>query len=164
MDEHLTAELLLPHGDTMQRAQVLGKHKDKAGLPIGRRDDNPILDSRMHEIEFLDGSTEMVTANLIAENLFSQVDEQGQQFQIMEETLNCGFTDKVVKPADGFMCSQNGQLQPVITTKDCELLVKWKDASADWVPLKDQKVSNPIEGAEYALDHKLDAIHASTSV
>ena len=156
MDECLTAELSLPHGDTMQRARVLRRHKDEAGLQFGRRDDNPILDSRMHEIEFLDGSTEMVTANLIAENLFSQVDEQGQQFQIMEETLNCGFTDKVVKPADGFMCSQNGQLQPVITTKGCELLVKWKDGSTDWVPLKDLENSNPVEVAECALAHKPD--------
>ena len=110
MDEHLTAELLLPHGDTMQRAQVLCRHKDNAGLPIGRRDDNPILDSRMYDIEFLDSFTDVVTANFIAENLFSQVDEQGQEFQIMEEMLDCRFTDEAVKPANGFTCSQNGQL------------------------------------------------------
>ena len=74
----------------------------------------------------------------------------------MEEILNCRFTDEAVKPADGFICSQNGQLQPVIATKGCELLVKQKDGSVDWVPLEDLKVSNPIEVAEYALAHKLD--------
>ena len=35
-------------------------------------------------------------------------------------------------------------------------MVKWKDGLADWVPLKDLKVSNPIEVAECALPHKLD--------
>ena len=133
MDDYLTAELLLPHGHTMERAQVLYRHKDKAGLPIGRRDDSLILDSRMYNIEFPDGSTEVLTANLIAENLHYLVDEQGQQFQIMEEILDCGFTDEAVKPANGFISSQNGQLQPVITTKGCELLVKWKDGSAGFL-------------------------------
>ena len=74
----------------------------------------------------------------------------------MEEKLDCGFTDEAVKPADGFMHSQNGQLRPVITTKVCELLVKWKGGSADLVPLQDPKVSNPVEVTECALAHKLD--------
>ena len=156
MDEYLTAELLLPHRNTMQRAQVLRRHKEKSGLPIWRWDDDPILASRMYDTEFPDGSTEVVTASLITENLFSQVDEQGQQFQIMEEILDCGFTDKAVKPANGFTHSHNGQLKPVIITKVCELLVKWKDGSADWVPLQDPKVSNPVEVTECALAHKLD--------
>ena len=53
------------------------RHKDEARLPIGRRDDNPILDSTMYNIEFLDGSTDVVTANLIAENLFSKDNNSG---------------------------------------------------------------------------------------
>lgn len=77
MDECLTAELLMPHGDAMQRARVVRRHRDESGLPIGRRDPNPILDSRMHDIEFPDGSADTVTANLIAENLHSQVDDEG---------------------------------------------------------------------------------------
>jgi hypothetical protein len=32
-----------------------------------------------------------------------------------------------------------------------ELLVMWKDQSMSWVPLKDLKVSNPVELAEYAV-------------
>ena len=64
MDENLTAELLLSHGNTIQRARVLCRHKDNAGLPIGRRDDNPILDSRMFDDKFPDGSTDVVTAKL----------------------------------------------------------------------------------------------------
>ena len=36
------------------------------------------------------------------------------------------------------------------------MLVKFKDASANWCPLRDLKISNPIEVAEYAVAHGLD--------
>ena len=87
----------------MWRGRVLGRDKDEAGLPIGKRDDNPILDLKMCDAEFPDSYACVVTANHIA--VLSQVDEQGQQFQIMEETLDCGFNNDTVKPAKGFIRS-----------------------------------------------------------
>ena len=143
MDEYLTAELVLPHVDSMHKARVVRRHRDDAGMPIGRINDNPILDSRMYDIEFPDGSTDVVSANLIAENLFSQVDDEGRQFQIIDEIVDCQFTDEAVKPEDGFVISQNGQKRPVITTKGCNMLVKFKDASAAWCPLHDLKIVKP---------------------
>ena len=38
--------------------------------------DNPILDSRVYEAEFLDGNKASLAANAIAENLFAQVDDE----------------------------------------------------------------------------------------
>ena len=38
----------------------------------------------------------------------------------------------------------------LITIKVWNLLVKWKDGSQDWIPLKDLKESNPAETEEYA--------------
>eukprot|EP00957_Ditylum_brightwellii_P174767 13307163-Ditylum_brightwellii.AAC.1 len=35
------------------------------------------------------------------------------------------------------------------TTKGWSLLVKWKDNSESWIPLKDTKESHPVETAEY---------------
>ena len=156
MDEYLTAELLLPHGDTMQRARVVTRHKDEAGLPIGRRHENPILDSRLYDVEFPDGSTDVVAANLIAENLYSQIDEQGHHHQTIKEIIDHRFTDQVVQPEDGFVLSYNGTKRPKITTKGCDLQVTFTDGSASWVPLRDIKLSNPVEVAEYAVAHKID--------
>ena len=34
--------------------------------------------------------------------------------------------------------------------------MEWKDGSTSWVPLKDLKVSNPLELAEYAINNKID--------
>ena len=156
MDEYLTAELLLPHGDTMQRARVIRRHKDEDGFPIGKRNDNPILDSRLYDIEFPDGSTDTVTTNLIAENLYSQVDDEGYHHQILKEITGCKFTDEATKKEDGYITTASGQTRPVITTKGCLMEATFTDGSAGWVPLKDLKVSNPVEVAEYAVAHDLD--------
>ena len=48
--------------------------KDNQGRPIGVASDNPILDTRMYEVEYQEGHTEELAANIIAENLFAQVD------------------------------------------------------------------------------------------
>jgi hypothetical protein len=48
--------------------------RDKDGLPIGTANDNPILDSRTYEVEFPDGYQASLAKNVIAENLFAQLD------------------------------------------------------------------------------------------
>ena len=50
---------------------------DDEGKPVGIANDNPILDLRQYKVEFLDGETEIMTAKLIAENIFAQVDDNG---------------------------------------------------------------------------------------
>ena len=48
--------------------------KDANVRMIGVANDIPIMDSRMCEVEYNDGHTASLAANLIAENLFAQVD------------------------------------------------------------------------------------------
>ena len=45
---------------------------DQDGQPIGRPSNNPLLDSRRYKVEYLDGTTEVLTANIIAENSLAQ--------------------------------------------------------------------------------------------
>ena len=42
------------------------------------------------------------------------------------------------------------------TTRGWEFLVHWKDRSSSWIKLKDLKVSNPVELAEYAIANNLE--------
>ena len=53
-----------------------------------------------------------------------------------------------VPTLDKGCCTTAGNKQKVHTTKGCELLVSWKDGIANWVPVKDLKLSNPVEAAE----------------
>jgi hypothetical protein len=154
MDEYLRVEVLLPHGGEMARAKVIGRKKDVDGRPIGLRNANPILDTRQYEVEFPDGSTDAFTANIIAENLYSQIDNEGRSYAIIKEIIDHRTNGHAVKKDDGFTC-RNGQQRPRITTAGWELLVSWADGSSDWIPLKDLKESNPVEVAEYAVANKI---------
>jgi hypothetical protein len=63
-DEYLTAEDLLENMGTVSKGKVTGRKRDAEGNPIGRRNANPILDTREYEVEFPDGATNVFTANL----------------------------------------------------------------------------------------------------
>jgi hypothetical protein len=55
-DTYLHMELALPRdGAEVQFGRVVKRLRDKDGLPIGTAHDNPILDTRMYEVEFQDG-------------------------------------------------------------------------------------------------------------
>ena len=69
--------LNLPHGGERWRATLKGRKRDADGRPIRKQHPKPLLDTRLYEVEFPDGSTKAITANLIAETPWSQVDNEG---------------------------------------------------------------------------------------
>ena len=78
-DRYLNMELTLPKGDdpNPQLTKVTKRLRDANGIPIGTANDNPILDSRMYEVKYQDGTKALLAANYIAENMFAQVDQEG---------------------------------------------------------------------------------------
>ena len=155
MDEYISAELLLPHGGDLSHAKVIGRKRDRDGKPVGTRNPNPILDSRLYEVEFPDGSTETFTANTIIENLYAQVDDEGCSYQVLKEITDHRSDGRAISKDDGFTISSNGEKRPRVTTAGWQLQVEWADGSSSWVHLKDLKESNPIEVAEYAVANKI---------
>jgi hypothetical protein len=57
-DAYLRAEVLLPKGDSLVTGTVVGRKRDMNGNPVGQRNSNPILDSRVYEVQFPDGHVE----------------------------------------------------------------------------------------------------------
>ena len=155
MDEYISASVLLPRGEDVVRAKVVGRMHGRDGNPLGMRHSNPILDTREYQVEFPDGSTATYAANVIAENLYSQVDEEGRHFAILQEITDHKRDGSALSKDDGFIENRHGQRRPKLTTRGWKLLVSWKDGSTDWIPLKDLKESNPVEVAEYAVANKI---------
>ena len=52
---------------------------------MGRPHNNPLLDHRQYEVEFLDGRTEILTANIIDDNLLAQVYDDGHSHILIDE-------------------------------------------------------------------------------
>ena len=136
-DQYLGAELLLPQGDEMVTGGVVKRARGQDGNPIGLRNQNPLLDTREYVVEFSDGSTAEYTANIIAENLFSQVDSEGRQYVLLNEIVDHRKDFSAIPVSDGHIISKNGNRIPKQTTKGWQLLVEWKDGSTNWIPLKD---------------------------
>ena len=154
-DEYLTAEVLLPNMGDITKAKVTGRKRDADGKPIGVRNTNPILDTREYEVEFPDGATDVFTANMIAESMYSQVDGDGHSFTLMSEITDHKSDGTAVSKDDGIEVTNSGQRRLRRTTRGWKLLVSWKDGSTSWVPLKDLKESHPVQVAEYALVNKI---------
>ena len=61
-------EVALPRdGEEPELARVVKRLQDKDGIPIRTSNDNPILDSRIYEVEYPDGHRLSLSANAIAE-------------------------------------------------------------------------------------------------
>ena len=81
------AEIYLPHRDRNEIAKVIGRKRNADGNFVGRAHRNPILDSRVFTVQFLDGDQKDIAYNTIAEHLFSQVDEEGNQHRLFKEII-----------------------------------------------------------------------------
>jgi len=144
-DEYLSAQVILPVGGELRRGQVTRRLRDANGNPLGTRNTNPLLDTREYEVNFPDGSSGSYLANVIAENIYAQVDQEGRSYTLLDEII-----DHEVDPAI------DGVDLPRFTTRGWRFLVAWKDGSSSYVPLKEMKNTYPVETADYAIRNRLD--------
>jgi hypothetical protein len=144
---------MLPVGGELLRAKVTGQKRDSNGNPIGKENNNMILDSWLYKVEFPDGSTHTFAANIIAKSIYSQIDDEGHSYQLLDEIINHSKDGNALSKDDG--CIKHLNAVPWMTTKGWKLLVQWKDRTTNWIRLKDLKESNPIETGEYAVANKI---------
>jgi hypothetical protein len=156
LDPYLNMELGLPRGqdDALAYTQVKRRAVDVEGEPIGRPSTNPLLDSRQYKVELMDGDTEILTADIIAENLLAQVDEEGRQQMLIDEIEDHHTTDDAIPIDQGTFPTPLGMKRRRRTTIGWKLFVRWKDGSSTWISLKDLKDTYPVELADYAIDNK----------
>ena len=101
--------------------------KDANGLPIGTANENPILYTRVYEVEYVDGHKASLTANAIAQNMFAQVDDEGNRHLLFEKIIDHCHTalalkqathilslqvaiDNIERPPNDGICSSNGRM------------------------------------------------------
>ena len=153
LDTYIGAQVIVPERSGQPiLAKVRKRKRNENGEPIGKANDNPILDTRVYELEFPDGRIEEYGVNVIAENMIAQVDQDGWDTGLLEEIVSFRKDDSIaLSPGENSNATVNGFKRPVITTKGWDVQVKWADQSTSWIPLKTIKESNPIEVAEYAI-------------
>ena len=109
----------------------------------------------MYEVEYVDGHKASLSVNVIATNLFSQINEEGNQHAIFDSIIDHRTDGTEVLLKDSIIISKNGGRRKRETTKGWEILIQWKDGSTTWEKLKDIKECYPSEMADYAVDKSI---------
>jgi hypothetical protein len=143
-DKYLAAQVVLPKGDTNALGTVVAQKRGISGYPIGKANNNPIFDTRVYQVQLPDGHIEQCSANVIAECLYSQIDNEGNQYLLLDALLDHQCIDDATNTNN-----------PGPTTHGWSLCVLWKDGSTSSEPLKDLKQAFPVQVAEYAVSRDL---------
>lgn len=130
MDNLINAELIMHNGDKFE----IGKSKRRVlgpdGKTVGTYDIDSSLNSFFYEVEFPDGMIKEYAANVIAQNLLSQVDAEGYSTTLLEGIVDFKKDQSAVEKSDKFIVTKQGRRKLRKKTQDWKLLVAWKDRSA----------------------------------
>ena len=103
--------------------RVTKRLKDANGLLIGTANENPILDTIVYEVKYVDGHKASLTANSIAQNMFAQVDDEGNRHVLFDEIIYHRSTALALKQADAFIVTLSGNRRRRETTKIWHMLI-----------------------------------------
>ena len=109
-DNYVGARVNLSFGGAMRSGSVKRRVRDAKGELFGTRNSNPILDTRSYKVEFPDGDVAEFTANVIAENMFSQCDDSGNQYRLMSGIVYHKSNNKAVSKSDQYVVIRGRQL------------------------------------------------------
>jgi hypothetical protein len=84
----ISARDSIPVGGEVQQGRVMKLKRDEDGLLLGRAHTNPLLDTSLYEVEFDDGITQAFATNIIAENVYAKVDQEGNEYVLIDEIID----------------------------------------------------------------------------
>ena len=84
------------------------------------------MGTSVYEVEFEDGSVERYHANILAEHIYSQVDQDGYGRTLLDEIIDHKADGNAVPKSEGFVRTRNGAPTPKQTTKGWWLLARLK--------------------------------------
>lgn len=104
-DPYVGVEIALPRTDDPEwkYARLKSWKRNAEGVPEGTAHKNLVLDTRLYEVEFKDGHTESMAANLIAECMFAQVDKEGNRHVIMDQSIDHRREGGALNQAEAFV-------------------------------------------------------------
>ena len=128
---------------------------DVKGRPIGQDRNTPMLDTRQYEVEFLGEEIEVYTANIIDENLLSQVDYECHRQMTIGEIVDHRVMEESIPKNEGTFITRSRMKRKKRTKWGWEICVQWKDGSTNWIALKGLKDSYSLDLENYAVTNKI---------
>ena len=79
---------MIQNGDEMAMGKVARRSLDADGRMTGTCHDNPFLNTITYDVEFPNGQVKEYGANIIAENILTQVDSDGHSLSLMDSIID----------------------------------------------------------------------------
>ena len=102
-----------------------------------------------------DGLEAAISANVLAESMYSQCDIDGNQYLLLDSIVDHKKQKSALPLRDAYT-TLRGRKTMRKTTQGWKICVEWKDGTTTWERLADLKESNPLELAEYAVAQSID--------
>lgn len=154
-DWYIGSEVKLPHSGEMMYGKILSRKRTSDGkMLLGKANPNPILDTCVYNVQFLDGSIEEYTTNIISESIVDQSDDEGYYYNIMRVIVGYRRGSDAISIDKGTV-KENGTKKKIVTTKGWDLHIEWDNGLNSWLPLRIVKNSYPVETAEYSISRGL---------
>ena len=123
-DKLINAEIAMNLDCGVSYGKVKGRIVGADGRNVGTYDDNPVLNSLVYEVEFSDGRVKEYSANVIAENMMTQVDAEGFTVTMVDGIVDHKVDHAVAVPkTDAYIVSKRGVKRRRKTTQGWKLLI-----------------------------------------
>ena len=109
MDHWIHAELNLSQGEEMKKLKVVGRSKYEYENIVGKYDINTILNAMVYDVKFPDGTISEYKANVIADNMYSQVHSEGFLHSILSGTLEFAKDTTAAQKGNKYIITKSGQ-------------------------------------------------------
>ena len=117
-DKIINAEVMIQNGDEMTMGKVTRRSLDVDGRMTGTYRDSPFLNTITYDVEFPDGQVKEYGANIIAENMLTQVDLDGYSLSLMDSIIDHQRDPSQAIPMeDKYIMTKSGQKRLRKTTK-----------------------------------------------
>ena len=93
----------------------------------------------MYEAGYAESEKSLFSDNLIIENMFAQIHEEGNLHMMMDKITDYWFDETAVKSQDAFVTTSSGTERRSQTTQGVSMCIKWHDGNTTWVSLNDSK-------------------------
>ena len=141
-DHYIGVDILLPRGDKMARGHIVG-------YVMGRTHSNPILDTRMYQVEFAGGKVTELTTNIITESTYTQCNTDGNEYFLLNLLFDHHKDNKAISLPEQ-QISIWGRPITCKTTEGWQICCQWKDYSTSGKVIWVEKC-HPVQTAEFAI-------------
>ena len=109
----------------------------------------------MYEVEYADVRNSALSANLIAENMFTQINKEGNHHVRVNDITYHRFYEAAVNSQESFVNTSSGTKRKRQTPQGVSLCIKCCNRDRTWVALKYIKEAYLNELAEYSVADKI---------